>query len=130
MATGVSPVQHLISASARARALALSPAPMSAGTFVVTVRTRCGRYNRPVASVVVHSRVSTRPTWAVVSLASLSHNFHEVQRHVGTSLVCAVVKADAYGHGAVECALALEKAGARWLGVTSTDTLIFKFLKQ
>jgi alanine racemase len=29
-----------------------------------------------------------------------------------------VVKADGYGHGAVECALALESAGAQWLGVT------------
>ena len=93
----------------------------SAGTFVVTSPSRGGRYNRPVASVVVNSRVSTRPTWAEVSLTNLSHNFREVQRHVGSSVVCAVVKADAYGHGAVECALALEKSGARWLGVTSTD---------
>jgi len=38
--------------------------------------------------------------------------------------VCAVVKADAYGHGAIECAQALEKAGARWLGVTSLDEAI------
>jgi len=35
--------------------------------------------------------------------------------------VCAVVKADAYGHGAVECARALEKEGATWFGVTSTE---------
>lgn len=35
--------------------------------------------------------------------------------------VCAVVKADAYGHGAVECARALEQEGATWFGVTSTD---------
>lgn len=35
--------------------------------------------------------------------------------------ICAVVKADAYGHGAPDCARALEWEGARWLGVTSTD---------
>ena len=35
--------------------------------------------------------------------------------------MCAVVKADAYGHGAVECARALEKEGAVWFGVTSVD---------
>ena len=35
--------------------------------------------------------------------------------------VCAVVKADAYGHGSPDCARALEAEGARWLGVTSTD---------
>ncbi len=35
--------------------------------------------------------------------------------------VCAVIKADAYGHGATPCAIALEDAGAKWLGVTTTD---------
>lgn len=38
--------------------------------------------------------------------------------------VCGVVKADAYGHGAVECSKALESEGARWLGVTSLDEAI------
>lgn len=71
--------------------------------------------------MVVNSRISTRPTWAEVSLANLAHNFRSVQAHVRTSLVCAVVKADAYGHGAVACSRALEEAGARWFGVTTTD---------
>jgi len=35
--------------------------------------------------------------------------------------VCAVIKADAYGHGATPCALSLEAAGAQWFGVTTTD---------
>ncbi len=48
-----------------------------------------------------------------------------MQKHVGASVtVCAVVKADAYGHGAVECSRALEAEGARWLGVTSLDEAI------
>ena len=55
----------------------------------------------------------------------MRHNFHVVQRHLGPEVtVCAVVKADAYGHGAVECAVALENEGARWLGVTSLDEAI------
>jgi alanine racemase len=59
-------------------------------------------------------------TWAEVSLAALAHNFHAIQKHVGPSVtICAVVKADGYGHGAVECALALESQGARWMGVTN-----------
>jgi alanine racemase len=58
-------------------------------------------------------------TWAEVSLSALAENFHAVQKHVGKDVtICAVVKADGYGHGAVECALALESEGARWLGVT------------
>ena len=58
-------------------------------------------------------------TWAEVSLTALGENFNAVQKHVGDAVtICAVVKADGYGHGAVECALALETAGAHWLGVT------------
>jgi alanine racemase len=69
--------------------------------------------------------VATRPTWAEVSLAALRQNFRTVQKHVGANVtVCAVVKADAYGHGAVECSRALEAEGARWLGVTSLDEAI------
>ena len=67
-------------------------------------------------------RKFTRPTWAEVSLRALSRNFQTVQTFVGSNVqVCAVVKADAYGHGAAKCALALESAGAKWLGVTTTD---------
>ena len=71
------------------------------------------------------NRVATRPTWADVSLVTLRQNFRTVQKHVGAAVtVCAVVKADAYGHGALECARALEAEGARWLGVTSLDEAI------
>jgi alanine racemase len=63
-----------------------------------------------------------RPTWAEVSLTALRHNFRTVQQYVSpAATVCAVVKADAYGHGAVECARALEQEGAVWFGVTSVD---------
>jgi alanine racemase len=71
------------------------------------------------------SRVATRPTWAEVSLTTLRQNFRTVQKRVGANVtVCAVVKADAYGHGAVECSRALEAEGVRWLGVTSLDEAI------
>ena len=71
------------------------------------------------------SRVATRPTWAEVSLTSLRQNFRTVAKHTGAGvIVCAVVKADAYGHGAVECSRALEAEGAKWLGVTSLDEAI------
>src|SRR5271168_5354901 len=76
-------------------------------------------------TVEILSRVATRPTWAEVSLAALRENFRIVQKHVGAGVtVCAVVKADAYGHGAVECSRALEAEGASWLGVTSLDEAI------
>jgi alanine racemase len=60
-------------------------------------------------------------TWAEVSLTALGANFDVVQEHVGKDVtICAVVKADGYGHGAIECALALQSGGAQWLGVTDT----------
>ena len=68
------------------------------------------------------ARASLRPTWAEVSLPALRHNFRSIRDLVAPSAtVCAVVKADAYGHGAVECARALQQEGASWFGVTSTD---------
>lgn len=78
-----------------------------------------------MATVEILNRTATRPTWAEVSLTNLRHNFRVVEKHLGPDVtVCAVVKADAYGHGAVECARALEDEGARWLGVTSLDEAI------
>jgi alanine racemase len=59
-----------------------------------------------------------RPTWAQIDLDNLVHNFRVMSDLAGPNVaVMPAVKADAYGHGAVECARALEKAGADWLGV-------------
>jgi len=67
-------------------------------------------------------RKFTRPTWAEISLSALRSNFRAVRDLVGNHVqVCAVVKADAYGHGAERCALAIESEGAKWFGVTTTD---------
>jgi len=81
-----------------------------------------------IASVAIidrGERVATRPTWAEVSLAALRQNFRVLERHVGPGVtICAIVKADAYGHGAVDCSRALEQEGARWFGVTSLDEAI------
>jgi len=84
------------------------------------------RYNQNlVATVELAKRVATRPTWAEVSLGALRQNFRVVQQHLGKNVtICAVVKADAYGHGAVECSRALEDQGATWFGVTSLDEAI------
>lgn len=63
-----------------------------------------------------------RPTWAEISLTALRHNFRTIQDFVAPgATVLAVVKADAYGHGAAECARALEAEGALWFGVSSTE---------
>jgi alanine racemase len=59
-----------------------------------------------------------RPTWAEVDLDALAANFRAVRRLVGKDVrVIAVVKADAYGHGAVGCARRLAAEGAEWFAV-------------
>src|SRR5215510_6267700 len=63
-----------------------------------------------------------RPTWAEISLSALKHNYLTIRNHLGASAqLMAVVKANAYGHGAVECARALESAGAEWFGVALVE---------
>jgi alanine racemase len=70
-------------------------------------------------------RSATRPTWAEISLPNLRDNFQTIRRRIGPAVnICAVVKADAYGHGASRCALALQEEGAQWFGVTSLDEAI------
>ncbi|MCA1567186.1 MAG: alanine racemase [Acidobacteria bacterium] len=59
-----------------------------------------------------------RPTWAEIDLDALAANFRAVRRTVGGEVgVMAVVKADAYGHGAVGCARRLAAEGVDWFGV-------------
>jgi len=78
-----------------------------------------------VATIEIAKRAATRPTWAEVSLSALRQNYRTVAEYVGAGVtICAVVKAYAYGHGAIECACALEEEGATWLGVTSLDEAI------
>jgi alanine racemase len=61
---------------------------------------------------------SHRPTWAEISLNNLADNFHASKKFIGEDLkYMAVVKADAYGHGAIECARRLEREGIDWFGV-------------
>ena len=78
-----------------------------------------------MATIEIAKRAATRPTWAEVSLPKLRENYRTIRNYIGSGVtVCAVVKAYAYGHGAVECSKALEKEGATWLGVTSLDEAI------
>lgn len=61
------------------------------------------------------------PTHAVVRLDHIRHNVEGVKAHVGGRKVLVAVKANAYGHGAVEVSRMLEETGcADWLGVATT----------
>ena len=61
-------------------------------------------------------------TWAEISLDNLTHNFETIRRQVGPKAkLLGVVKADAYGHGAVRVAQRLQRAGCQWVAVNCYD---------
>lgn len=65
---------------------------------------------------------SYRDTWADISLDALSHNVNAFKHYTNPACrLMAVVKADGYGHGAVEIAQTAIDAGADWLGVAFVD---------
>ncbi len=64
----------------------------------------------------------THPTTARTLLGNIEHNLRGIRARVGDRLVLAAVKANAYGHGAVEVARMIERTGAAdWLGVATVD---------
>jgi alanine racemase len=74
--------------------------------------------------------VSVRPTVASVDLRALAHNYRQLAGYVSASEgpaatnrtgIIAVVKANAYGHGAARVGLALEAAGAPWLACADIE---------
>src|SRR5436853_1363414 len=68
--------------------------------------------------MIATDNIARRPTWAEIDLDALAANFRVISERVGREVkVMAAVKANAYGHGAVECARRLESEGADWFGV-------------
>lgn len=62
-----------------------------------------------------------RPAWAEVDLDAVRHNAAVLVSLVAPAAVCAVVKADGYGHGAVPVARAALEGGATWLAVALVE---------
>lgn len=62
-----------------------------------------------------------RPTWVEISLSKLRRNLERVRQLAGPRKVMAVVKADAYGHGAVPIAQELARCGIDWFGVATVE---------
>lgn len=63
-----------------------------------------------------------RRTWAEIDLDALGHNYRQARALIGPQVkYLGVVKADAYGHGAVQTAACLESLGAEYLAVSSLD---------
>ncbi|RSL29423.1 alanine racemase [Salibacterium salarium] len=67
---------------------------------------------------MANKQTSYRDTWIDVDLENIKYNIEEVKKQFSQTMhVMAVVKADGYGHGAVQTAQAALEAGAAFLGV-------------
>ncbi|HEX3981081.1 MAG TPA: alanine racemase, partial [Acidimicrobiales bacterium] len=62
-----------------------------------------------------------RPAWADIDLDAVRHNAGMLARVAAPAALCAVVKADGYGHGAVGPARAALEGGASWLAVALVE---------
>jgi alanine racemase len=81
--------------------------------------------HEPKSSVTSHQQWDTYPwlsqrAWVEINLSALSYNVKQLLRILSPhTQLMAVVKADAYGHGAVTVAQTALESGASWLGVAT-----------
>lgn len=72
-----------------------------------------------------------RRTWAEIDLDALAQDFSQVREATNkNAMVCCVVKADAYGHGAVRMAKEFEALGADWFAVSNLEEALQLRLSQ
>lgn len=61
-------------------------------------------------------------TWAEINLDNIEYNYKAIKNITNkNSMVCCVIKADGYGHGAIELAKLYEKLGADWFAVSNIE---------
>lgn len=63
----------------------------------------------------------SRPSWVEVDLRAVAHNVRRLAGFASGSRICAVVKADGYGHGAPQVARVALDNGASWLAVATVE---------
>jgi alanine racemase len=73
------------------------------------------------AAAIENAATVARPAWVEIDLDALAGNLRVIRQRVGSAAILAVVKADAYGHGAVAVARTLERNGVDWLGVALVE---------
>src|SRR4030042_2060682 len=67
-----------------------------------------------------------RPTIAEIDLESLAFNYRQIQKRIPKGVkILGVVKADAYGHGAIPVSRKLEQLGAEYLAVAMSDEGVY-----
>ena len=81
--------------------------------------------NEKILSAKMYMNDMQRPTVAEIDLAALRYNYHQVTKLSNSSCkILAVVKANAYGHGAVRISQELEMLGSDFLGVAMCEEAV------
>src|SRR5204862_2611830 len=110
----------------RQRRLATPYAARVGDAYSFSSRTRCvedlpdPEHPSGIVSVMHEPTICTdelRPTFLEVDLGILAANYRAIAAHVAPARVMPILKANAYGHGLVEVARALEACGAPYVGV-------------
>ena len=65
-----------------------------------------------------------RPAWVEVNLSNLEYNIKNIQAKAGGRPLIGVIKADAYGHGAVMCAEVLRQNGVKTLAIATLQEAV------
>ncbi len=92
----------------------------SADEFKLRRALGCSRLDTKALSVNIPT-MYYRPTQVSIDLAALKHNVTAVRELHPQTEICAVVKADAYGHGSVHIAKVLAESGVSWLAVALVE---------
>ncbi|MEA3377332.1 MAG: alanine racemase [Chloroflexota bacterium] len=80
------------------------------------------RLVRRLKGLKVQTPRPARPTWLEVDLEAIAYNVRQIKRFVGPAVeILAVLKADAYGHGALKVARTALNNGASFCGVASVN---------
>lgn len=67
------------------------------------------------------SFTDVKKTRAIVNLDAIAHNYKLAKKVCNNKRICAIIKADAYGHGAVPVAKCLEKEGCDFFATATVD---------
>ena len=65
-----------------------------------------------------------RPAWVEIDLEAIRDNIRAIKKRVGETKIMAVVKADAYGHGAVEISRVLLSEGVYAMAVSNMEEAV------
>lgn len=84
-------------------------------------RNRTDEFSEPDRTAGYGDIVAPLRTWAEIDLDAVGHNVKEVRRLIGDTKIIGIVKADAYGHGALACSRALQKSGVDFFATATID---------